>query len=159
MITVVNKHKHKPTPNDVYIGRGSPLGNRYTHIKEGTKAEFVCETRTDAIEAHTRDLMLSLARKDKAICDALNDIYVKAKNGDVNLVCFCAPQACHGDTIKRMIDAQIFDRSELGKIVFELRECTFHCTDEEAAAIVDEAIQHNPRMLELESREYYISMC
>jgi len=86
MITVVNKHKHIPTPNDVYIGRGSPLGNPYKHIKTGTKAKYVCETRTDAIEAHARDLILSVARKDKAICDALNDIYIKTKNGDVNLI-------------------------------------------------------------------------
>lgn len=28
MINVVNKYKHQPTDNDVYIGRGSPLGNR-----------------------------------------------------------------------------------------------------------------------------------
>jgi hypothetical protein len=32
MITVVNKYKHTPTENDVYIGRGSALGNPFTSI-------------------------------------------------------------------------------------------------------------------------------
>ena len=35
MITVKNKYTSKPEKNDVYIGRGSPLGNPFTHMDLG----------------------------------------------------------------------------------------------------------------------------
>jgi len=42
MITVVNKYKHVPTRDDVYIGRGSILGNPYSSIKDrDTKATVI----------------------------------------------------------------------------------------------------------------------
>lgn len=107
MITVVNKHKHIPTPKDVYIGRGSPLGNPYTHLKVGTKAKYVCETRTDAIAACKIELLMRIKNKDKVICRALNDLYKKAKTGDINLVCYCKDLPCHGDFIKELIDGKL----------------------------------------------------
>jgi len=30
-----------------------------------------------------------------------------AKTGDVNLVCFCKPKACHGDIIKKLIEEKL----------------------------------------------------
>ena len=51
MIIVVNKYKHTPTENDVYIGRGSVLGNPFTSIKDKTtKVEFICESREESVE-------------------------------------------------------------------------------------------------------------
>ena len=45
---VVNKYKSE---YDVYIGRGSPWGNPFTHIKDKTtKAEFIVDTREESIE-------------------------------------------------------------------------------------------------------------
>lgn len=50
MIYVVNKHKHTPTETDVYIGRGSDLGNPYTSIKDGkTKARYVVDSREESV--------------------------------------------------------------------------------------------------------------
>jgi len=107
MIKVVNKYYHISTPNDVYIGRGSTLGNPYTHLTGKTKAQFICETRAEAIEAYKNYLKEALLNKDKVICDALNTIYKQAKNGDINLVCYCKlPNkfvSCHGDFIKELI--------------------------------------------------------
>lgn len=102
MITVVNKYKHTPTENDVYIGRGSVLGNPFTSIKDRqTKAEFICESREESVEKFKEYILNKIAIKDKAVCDELNRIY---KMETVNLVCFCKPKSCHGDLIKQIID-------------------------------------------------------
>ena len=46
MINILNKkHDLANYFNLQYIGRGSILGNRWSHIPEGTKAEFVVATR------------------------------------------------------------------------------------------------------------------
>ena len=54
MIQVVNKYQHTPTDADVYIGRGSSLGNPFTGSKElaNTKAEFQCSCREEAIASY-----------------------------------------------------------------------------------------------------------
>ena len=107
MIFIVNKHKHFPTTNDIYIGRGSPLGNPYTHIKEGTKAEFIVNDRDEAIKNYEIWINNKILNKDPSVCDALNKIYLIAKNGDVNLCCFCKPKSCHGDIIKKIIESKL----------------------------------------------------
>ncbi len=101
MITVVNKYKHTPTDNDVYIGRGSVLGNPFTSITDrNTKAVFISD---NPIEDFEKYLIEKIAEKDKKICDELNRIY---KMDTVNLVCFCEPKPCHGDIIKRVVESK-----------------------------------------------------
>jgi len=109
MINVVNKYKHQPTDNDVYIGRGSPLGNPFTGSKklEATKAEFQCASREEAIESYENYLRLAISNKNNYICQELNKIHKMAKLGDVNLVCFCKPKDCHGDVIKKVIEEKL----------------------------------------------------
>ena len=53
VLNVVNKRTHvtKVGTVDVYCGRGSVLGNPFSH-KEGTKATFVVESRDEAVEAY-----------------------------------------------------------------------------------------------------------
>ena len=106
MIKVVNKRTHITSTNDIYIGRGSALGNPFTgsHKVEDTKAEFQCESREEAIAKYEKWLDKKIKQKDPQVRVALNDIYLKAKNGNVNLVCYCAPKACHGDVIKQIIE-------------------------------------------------------
>ncbi len=99
MINVVNKYKHPPTENDVYIGRGSVLGNPFTAITDrATKAEFISE---NPIEDFEKYLYEKIAQKDKAICNELNRLY---QMEEINLICFCKPKTCHGDIIKKIID-------------------------------------------------------
>jgi hypothetical protein len=109
MIIVVNKYKHVPTQNDFYIGRGSPLGNPFTGSKElaKTKATVQCETPEIAIAACREYLQRAIANKDDVICAELNRIWLKAKTGDVYLVCFCSPKPCHGDIIKHLIESKL----------------------------------------------------
>lgn len=106
MITVVNKHYHMPTPNDIYCGRGSKLGNMYSHMP-GTKAEFIVESRDVAIDKYEEWLLQQLANKNPVICRSMNYIFFKARYGNVNLVCYCAPKKCHCDVIKRVIEEKI----------------------------------------------------
>jgi len=77
---VHNKH-HKTAPIDaVYIGRGSPWGNPYVLGKDGDRDQ-VCDLFEQNV-LPTLDLG-ALRGKD--------------------LVCFCAPKRCHGDSILRAL--------------------------------------------------------
>lgn len=105
MITVVNKYKHTPTENDIYIGRGSVLGNPFTSIQDKqTKAEFTCSSREESISSFESFLREKIKNKDQKICNELNRIYTLSKTKEVNLVCFCKPKSCHGYIIKKVID-------------------------------------------------------
>lgn len=107
-IFVVNKHKCKPKPNDVYIGRGSALGNPFTHRElENTKAQYHCASRDEAISNYEQYLLEKVQQRDTRICEQLNRIYSEAIKGDVNLVCFCKPKSCHGEVIKRLVEEKI----------------------------------------------------
>lgn len=104
MITVVNKYKHTQTDNDVYIGRGSVLGNPFTSMQDRqTKAEFICGSREESVDSFREYLLKKISEKDKRICDELNKIY---KMPHVNLVCFCKPKSCHGDIIQEIINSK-----------------------------------------------------
>ena len=105
MITVVNKYKHSSTKNDVYIGRGSVLGNPYTHVKnKSTKADYTVDTRQESIQCYDKWLRSKIAQGNNPVCDELNRLYQLSKNQNLFLVCFCAPKSCHGDTIKQVIE-------------------------------------------------------
>ena len=93
MTRVVNKHHNECY--DVYIGRGSVWGNRWTHLKDrATKAEFVVDTREEAIEKYTEWLL------------SQPDLVARAKKeltGKI-LGCYCKPKACHGDVLVKVCD-------------------------------------------------------
>lgn len=110
-IKVVNKHWHKPTPDDVYVGRGSPYGNRYSWLP-GTPPKFLVKDREEAIEKYRewfekqcennqifRASLMSMARYNTEI----------SRDG-INLVCYCAPASCHGDVIKKYLDNELGDK-------------------------------------------------
>lgn len=115
MIKVVNKHTHTPTSEDYYIGRGSALGNPFTSIKDRkTKAQYICESKEESVKAYRRYLHRKIDEKDPDVCKALNEVYKRAKNGDINLVCFCAPQVCHGFVIKEVVESKLKPKSDVG---------------------------------------------
>jgi hypothetical protein len=102
-INVVNKHQHKPTVNDFYIGRGSPVGNQYSHL-DNTKALYKVNTREEAVEKYEIQLKMDIAARRVEVVNFLNEIYLKLKAGEeVNLICYCAPKMCHGDVIRKII--------------------------------------------------------
>lgn len=110
-IIVYNRTKedHSSNPNNYPIFRGaSILGNPYTHIKDrATKAFEIVDTREEAIELYDRyfDLMYENSQMFK---DVIDEIYEKYKSGeDIYLECYCSPQPCHGDIIKRKLEQRL----------------------------------------------------
>lgn len=87
-------------PNNFYIGRGSILGNPYTHDgKKSSLAKLSFPTREEAIEAY-KLYFLHMYENDKEFKEYFDMIYEKYKNGeDIYLQCFCKPLPCHGDFI------------------------------------------------------------
>lgn len=77
---VLNKHRDQIPRDAVYIGRGSPWGNPFIIGRDGDRNK-VC----DLFEKHT------LPHLD------LEPLLGK------NLVCFCAPKRCHGNSILRKL--------------------------------------------------------
>ena len=107
-IKVVNKSVHAPTDSDVYIGRGSNLGNPYTSKDLGkTKAEFQATNKEESLNSYKDYLNQKIKSGNNIICDELNKIYLMSLKGDVNLVCYCAPKGCHGDIIKGIVTAKL----------------------------------------------------
>ena len=77
---VLNKHRDQIGPDDMYIGRGSPWGNPFKIGRDGTRDE-VCD------------------RFQREVLPTLDLEPLRGKN----LVCFCAPARCHGDSILRKL--------------------------------------------------------
>ena len=99
MIRVVNIKHHVPTDSDVYCGRGSALGNPFPITFSATREEV--------IERYRTYLSTKLREGDKEIRAEMNRIWRAAKAGDVNLVCYCAPRACHADFIKQLVEEKL----------------------------------------------------
>lgn len=80
---VHNKHKKTAPADAVYIGRGSKWGNPFVIDKDGSRSEVIAKYEEyilgkPELLAHLHEL--------------------KGKD----LVCFCAPQACHGDVLIKL---------------------------------------------------------
>jgi len=100
ILNVKNKRTHVPEAGkvDVYCGRGSVLGNPFSH-KEGTKAQFVVESRDEAVEAY-RTYFKKQMETNTAFLNEMRRIYRIAKKQEVNLVCYCAPLNCHCNVLR-----------------------------------------------------------
>lgn len=93
MPQVYNKH-HGDAPADaVYIGRGSKWGNPYKMSMPGwTNKDGIFRTRNEAC-----DLFEQMVQDEP---DFIKEIKEELKGKD--LVCFCKPKRCHGDTLLRI---------------------------------------------------------
>lgn len=99
-ITVANARN---TSEGVYLGRfhpkfgqASPLANPY-QMNEHNSRDDVCEKY---------DLWIKEKIKvgDPLVIGALGDLIRRYKaQGDLTLICWCAPERCHCDTVKRIV--------------------------------------------------------
>ena len=89
-MAVVNKRTHKPTENDVYIGRPSMWGNPYIIGRDGL-------TRNAAVASY-RTYMRSKVLRNSGWRRALQKLQGKT------LVCYCKPHVCHGDILEELIE-------------------------------------------------------
>lgn len=85
-MTVLNKHKHLIPQGAIYIGRGSAWGNPFVMGKDGD--------RNQVIAAHKEWLWQQIEQGQVSL-EALAALKGK------DLVCFCAPLPCHGDTLEK----------------------------------------------------------
>jgi Domain of unknown function (DUF4326) len=86
MCRVLNKRKSGIPAESTYIGRGSKWGNPFSIGADGDRASVIAK--------HERWL-----RDQYHLLRALDEL-----RGH-NLVCFCAPLACHGDLLLRLANA------------------------------------------------------
>lgn len=84
MPRIFNKKRKFPA-GAVYIGRPSKWGNPYVIGKDGTRAEVVAKYER-WIRDYRRDLV------------AATKVELRGKD----LVCWCAPEACHGDVLLKI---------------------------------------------------------
>lgn len=95
MCIVKNKRTDPLEPGDVYVGRPSKWGNPFTHRKSGTQAKYVVRSRDAAVDAHRAWLLLN-----KELMADLHELRGR------NLVCWCAPQRCHAETLLELANRQ-----------------------------------------------------
>lgn len=91
MCTVLNKRKSDAPAGAVYIGRGSKWGNPFRIGLDGDRAAVVAK--------HARWL-----RRQHHLLRALDELRGR------DLICFCAPLACHGDLLSRLANASREER-------------------------------------------------
>ena len=87
MVVVLNINRLSRTLIDsqmagIYVGRGSKWGNPY-RIKDYTNPT----DRDQVIELYRKNVLPRFSKEDLA--------FLKGKN----LLCYCAPQPCHGDLL------------------------------------------------------------
>lgn len=109
MIYVYNIHEedHSANENDFYIGRGSPVGNLFSHLNEkGSYYDIVhVDTREEAIENYKKIQFPFEYENHREFREYIDKMYEKFKNGeDIYLGCFCKPKSCHGDVIKEYLE-------------------------------------------------------
>jgi hypothetical protein len=91
MTRVVHCKKEK---YDIYCGRPSIWGNPFTHIKDKeTKAEFIVESRDEAIAKYEEWLM-----KQPELLKQISTLKGKV------LGCWCFPKNCHCNVLARLAD-------------------------------------------------------
>jgi hypothetical protein len=81
-------------PYDVYIGRGSPYGNPYSHIPG--KGKFPVDSREDAIKLYEE-----YVRERPELIDL-----IKKKLKNKVLCCHCKPLKCHGDILLKIANEE-----------------------------------------------------
>ncbi|WIW89595.1 DUF4326 domain-containing protein [Sphingobium sp. V4] len=91
MCHVLNRHQVGLPRDAVYIGRGSKWGNPFVIGRDGDRATVIAK--------YERWL-----RTQHHLLRALDELRGR------DLVCFCAPRACHGDLLLRLANATRAER-------------------------------------------------
>ena len=101
-IKIIN-HYHLCFEENEYIGRGSPLGNPYSHLNR-SKAVFKVDTREAAIEAYAKWLLEQIQAGNQEVINELNRLAdIAMSKGKLVLRCYCSPKPCHGDVIRKVL--------------------------------------------------------
>lgn len=97
MPRVLNKRTAKASElrDAVYVGRPSVYGNPYSHRASKIPGTILVKTREEAIARYR-----GMVESRPALVEAIkNELRGK------NLVCWCAPEACHADFLLEIANA------------------------------------------------------
>lgn len=86
MCKVLNKHTSGLTADAVYIGRGSKWGNPFRMGPDGDRSAVIIKHE-------------AWLRTQTHLLRAIGELRGR------DLVCFCAPAACHGDLLLRLANS------------------------------------------------------
>jgi hypothetical protein len=105
MIRVTNKYAddHCAGVPVVYIGRPTVLSNPFSHRPENPGTILVPDRET-AIEMYRVYLVDKINLCDPPVTQELLRLADIAFQTDLELGCFCAPKACHGDVIAEAVN-------------------------------------------------------
>jgi len=108
-VAVVNRHTYSgPQDNSyIYIGRGTPLGNRWSN-RDGTPASYKVQTREEAVTRFNNWLSEQIEKGEGAVFNFIHELKERIANGEeIKLACSCTPELCHGDVVKATIELLI----------------------------------------------------
>ena len=97
-ITIKNRRTYKG-PGEWICSSRSPLGNPFVMDTESD--------REDVIKKYKFWISRQINLNDTATLRELNRLFNRAKKGDLNLICWCAPKPCHGDVIKKLLEEML----------------------------------------------------
>jgi Domain of unknown function (DUF4326) len=106
MPRVLNKHRSGIPSGAVYIGRGSAFGNPFEIPRDGDREEVI------------EKFLLWIKTQPKLI------ERVKLELRGRDLVCYCSPQACHGNILLSIANDQIYTPAE-AKSKKRKQQCLF----------------------------------
>ena len=81
-----------PLPGQAYVGRPSLLGNPFQLGRDGSRAQVIATYR--------RWLWAQLQEPGSAQRQELERLLAQAQAGPLELLCWCAPLACHAEVIR-----------------------------------------------------------
>ena len=108
-VAVVNRHTYSgPQDNTyIYIGRGTPLGNRWSN-REGTPAPYKVQTREAAVSRFNDWLAEQIEKGEGAVSNFIHELKERIASGEqIKLACNCTPELCHADVVKATIELLI----------------------------------------------------
>lgn len=113
----VKTEDYSSHPNNVYIYRGTVLGNPFTHDgKRSSLARLSFKTREEALSAY-EEYFKRMYEMDSEFKNAVDDLYTKYKNGeDIYLGCFCHPLPCHGNIIVKELQKRLIKERKKEKL-------------------------------------------
>ena len=119
MIRIVNLKNYKKVPGEILIkiDRSSAIGNPF-YMSDESLRDKVCDDYQDYFDGILGIYLNTdnkLSDHDLEFVIELNDIIKLSKTNNIALGCWCAPKRCHGETIKRYIDALVEPEKEIVK--------------------------------------------
>jgi hypothetical protein len=98
LITIGNKSRGD---EGIYVGRPSPLGNPFEIGTHGTRSEVIQKYE---------EYFVNRLETDESFKSEFLKLVDRAEKENICLVCWCCPQRCHAEIIRKYIDIELNKR-------------------------------------------------